>query len=205
MVHEEGGGAVGGLGQGSVEPLQAPGAQGPARRTRNRGIEADQSHRIVLHGVVQELPVVGQIVMVGEGAAKIPAVVVIAGDDVDRTIQGSDELAQQAVFLQLPEIHEIAGHEHDVGSRIQSPEMLDAPCQVGRGIHLPVGQLAFGLDVGIGELCDQHAGVSMLRFTAPPRPGSSAYPARRSVPRSRLPGTRAGRRSRPPATYRRRP
>ena len=186
MVHEERRRAIGGLRQGSVEPLQAPAAQGPARRTGNCGVETDQSHGIALHRIVQELPVVGQVVVVEEGEAQILAIIVIAGNDVDRTLQRSDELPQQAVLFRLPEVHEVPGHEHDVGSWIESPKVLDTPSQIGCGIHLAVRQAAFGLDMGIGNLRDQHAGISMLRITAPPRPKWSGYRVRRPVRRSRL-------------------
>jgi hypothetical protein len=95
--------------------------------------------------------------VVREGGGERPALVVVAGDQVDRHGQRRQQVVQAAVLVRAPPVDQIARREHDVGARLQREQMLHGAREVRRGVDAPVGERPFGLDMRVGDLGDQHA------------------------------------------------
>ncbi len=113
-------GRSGCLGEATGEPGEAGGAKGAADLARKDGIEADQAERPVLDRVVEEFAGRRQIALVGEGVAQRVAMVVVAGDDVDRHRQPVEGHAEAGVVLRKAAVGEIARRQDDVRRRVQA-------------------------------------------------------------------------------------
>src|SRR6266545_7620266 len=163
------------------EPGQALLAHQPAALPRHQGVEADEPHRILLEHVVQEASRSRQIVVVADLADERAAVVMIAGDEIDRHGKRRQQLAQVPVLVRVAGIDEVAGREHDVGARGHPGELLDAAGEKPGGVDPTVGELPVGPDVHVRDLRDDHrvpssrqrssvksASGSMLRWTSSP-------------------------------------
>jgi len=61
------------------------------------------------------------------------------------------------VFLRMTGIDQIAGEQNHIGLLLQGKDFLDAAGQHRSSVDPAVGKLARLLDMGIGDLCDQHA------------------------------------------------
>ena len=138
-----------------IEPAQPLLAQATAALAGDYGVERHQPERMVLDRIVEK-PARRQIPIAGKGAAHCFALVVIAGDEVDRTGQRRQQLAQQLVFLRSAEIGEVAGGDHDIGRGIERGHGGDGLRQAGRRIDDAVGDLAARLDVEVADLGDEH-------------------------------------------------
>jgi hypothetical protein len=154
MVHEEDGRPVA-FAEPRFEPVEPFAAELAVRLARHQGIERDQAHRQVFDRVLQKAGW-RQVGVLGEGLAQRIARVVVAGDHVERHGKRRQQSPEMGVFLWLAAIHQVAGGEHDVGPRIERIHMRHRPLQEARGIDAAVKQLAFRLDVHVGDLSDEH-------------------------------------------------
>jgi hypothetical protein len=96
MVHEQHRRPVGRARELGIEPGEAPCAQLAALLAGNHRVEADQPQRVVVERVMQELAVLRQVPVVGKGPAQRVALVVVAGNRMERHGERREDLAQQA-------------------------------------------------------------------------------------------------------------
>jgi hypothetical protein len=94
--------------------------------------------------------------MMGERGDEHVAVVVVAGNQVHRHRERRQQGAQTLVLRGAAGVDQVAGRQHNVGPRPQTKQMLDGAGEVGRCVHTAVGQHAFGPDVRVRDLRDDH-------------------------------------------------
>ncbi len=119
-------------------------------------VERHEPHGIILDDVLHESTGAREVRMVGERGRERVAIVVVARDEVDRHGERRQQVVQAAVLPGASRVDEIAGRQHDVGARPQSEQMRDGAREVGRRVHAPVREDAFGPDVHVGDLGDDH-------------------------------------------------
>ena len=167
VVHEDHGRASGGLGQAVLQPRQAFLAHLAGLGARLHRVEGEQAHRQVLDSVVQERAVLGQVAGIGEGRAQAFPVVAVAGDQVDRRGQGSQQAPQLGIGAGVREVDEIARDQHRVRRGIEGGQAFDGGGQAARRVGHVVGEFALGLEVYVGDMGDDHDGGKVPRRRAP--------------------------------------
>ena len=83
------------------------------------------------------------------------AVVVVAGQQVDRAGERREQRAQMLVLRRLARIDQVAGDDDRVGALRQRVHGRDRARQRGCGVDTPLGQLAGLPDVGVAQLDDE--------------------------------------------------
>ena len=157
MVHEQQGRDAG---PGRERPLQ-PARYGfravPGMRTRLHGIQHDQTHRAILHGIAQ-VRSHGSI-----GRAPIPeqfahpvAAVMVAGHGVHRQGKRCERLMQQAVGVRVPAVGQVARDDQGIGLLNKRLEMLRNDPQAFKGIHHPERKATVAAQMKIGKMQDTH-------------------------------------------------
>ena len=159
MVHHHEGRHIRPLRQRAVEPVEPLAAELTAALPRDQRVEADKAQRIVVDRELEELPLGRQVATVAEGVAHRLALVVIAGDGDDTLLDRCQDRLQVRVFLRSPEIDQVTGQQDDVGLRAQRQQLLHAALQHGSRVDLAIGELARQLDMGVGDLGDQHGSL----------------------------------------------
>src|SRR6185437_16826881 len=92
----------------AIEPFEPLRAEPAAAFAGDQRVEGDETDGMMLDRILQEAAP-RQQALVGEGVAHRVALVMIAGDDIDRTGERRQQLAEQIIFIGPPEIAEIAG------------------------------------------------------------------------------------------------
>ena len=142
--------------QAGVEPVQ------PLRTDLSRagagqdGVHGDQADRPVLHRVVEEPAAADPRRQIREGVGEAGALVVVAGNGEERDVERAQQAEQPLILLGMAGIHEVAGRQDHVGAGAERQDGGDGVLQERRGVDLPVSEAAGRLDVGVGDLDDDH-------------------------------------------------
>ena len=121
--------------EGARQPAELIVAETAIGLAVDRAVEGDDAHRPIVDRIAKR-PGRGQRFDVGKDRADQVAVVVIAGDRVDRTLDRAQHVRQGLVGLKVAVIGEIAGDQDDVGSWLQGLDRLDARRQMVMGVDL---------------------------------------------------------------------
>ena len=89
-------------------------------------------------------PDAGKIALVGEGRAQRLARIVVAGNDIDRHRQAARAAGAGGRIPRACRLDQVAGHDHDVGPRVELQDMRHRALEVARGVDAVVEQLAPG-------------------------------------------------------------
>ena len=162
VVHEQQRGALRGLAESRVEPVEALPAQLTAGRSGHVRVEADQAHRPLLDRVVEEAAR-RQVAAVREGRPKRLAPVVVAGHHVGRHGEPIQDRAQARVLRGLPALDQVAGDQRHVRPRGEPVEVIHRAREVLRGVEPAVVDTLGRADVGVGDLGDEHAPIIHIR------------------------------------------
>ena len=81
--------------------------------------------------------------------------IVIAGQQYHGHRQALQQVAQEAVFLFVAKIDQIAGDHDDVRQLWRGQQRVDGGAQGVCGVDHAVRELAASLDMQIGQLCHQ--------------------------------------------------
>src|SRR5450830_155768 len=88
------------------------------------------------------------------------ALIVIAGQQVIRHLQGRQQAAQHGIFIGQAEVNQIAAQHYYVRSLRQCIDLCDTTPQALRRVDHTIGFLAVRLDVQIGNLTQDHTHTS---------------------------------------------
>jgi hypothetical protein len=126
--------------------------------------------------------------LAGKGSLQGAAVIVVAGQQVDRHRQRRQKRGELPVFVGAAVVGEVAGGDQQVGHARHRADLLHAAREHRCRVDPAVGELARGDDVRIADLADEHgrpmapagAAASVVdsaprrtRLLAPPRAGSA--------------------------------
>ena len=120
------------------------------------GIQPDEPQRISLDHVADKLISARKIVVIAERRSQIPWHIVIARDQVDRSFQRSQQVAQRDVLVRSAPIGQIAGPEHHVGPRVECVQHRNRRPQVGIVVDTEGALLAVRADVKVTDLGNEH-------------------------------------------------
>ena len=121
MMHHDDRGSIGRLVEAVLEPRKALRVEGAPARAGDHRVERDEAHRPGVDRVLDERVRLAQVRMVGERVPQRVALVVIAGQQVDRHRQRREQVAQMRVRLGPAGVGEVAGDHDDVGPLRQAP------------------------------------------------------------------------------------
>lgn len=155
VMHEDERRSIGCLVEPRFEPREPLRAERATAFAGHHRVERDQSQRVAVDHVLHEFAI-RKPVAVGERLPERAALIVIAGNAVNRHRERSEQVAQVTVFARVAEVGEVAGDEHDVGSGIEAVHPIDAAFEQGAGVDDAVRQRASQLEVEIADLGDEN-------------------------------------------------
>ena len=145
MVQGEDRRCLGLVGQAVGQPAQPHGVEPPAGLAGDRRVEREHSHAAEIEHILDRLGTAARQI---EADAHRSAVVVVAGQDEQRTIELRDGGAEGRVLLGSTVVGEITGVDDRVGRLGQRGDRVEHEMQgVERIAPLPVGA-----EMGIGDL-----------------------------------------------------
>jgi hypothetical protein len=80
----------------------------------------------------------------------------VARYQVARHRQRCEQFTQEAIFLRVSEIHQIAGHEQGVRDRVERAQMRNGALQMRLRVHAPFDGLCARTQVHVADLGDNH-------------------------------------------------
>ena len=119
-------GRVGRGGELLVEPLEPGGVELAVVVAVAQRVEADEAHVEVVDRVRERIAVAREVRVMAERGHELGAVVVVAGDQVGRDVDGIEQLAEQRVLGRGAVVDEIAGEQEHVGTRRHRREVRRA-------------------------------------------------------------------------------
>jgi hypothetical protein len=155
VVHREQGRDRRRQAQRVVEPSQPRRVQLAAPRATSRRVERDEPNRPRLDRVAQR-SLWREVAVVGKGVAQLVAIVMVAGDEKERHLQLTEELAQPFVFFRLAPVDQVARRDDQRRPRYRCIEHRDRAPQVATGVNHVVKEVALAADVRVGDLRDEH-------------------------------------------------
>ena len=125
----------------------------PAICARSHRIQRDQPHRMIFDRVVDAFARGCQIASLGKSGAQIGAIVLIAGQHVNRRVRFGEERGGLRVFVGPAVMDDIAGVNDGIGRRIERVDVGDRQREFA---DAPLGVGSVERQMGVRDLRDNH-------------------------------------------------
>lgn len=161
VVHEYERGRIRFFGKNPVQPGKPSGIQTAAMLSRYNRVEADQAHGEVFNGVADSpfpirLHMAVQVAMLGKKLTEAALVIVVPRNHEKRRFKRREDSPQDPIGFECAFVHEITGNQNRIRNRLEMVDVFDGSPQGRSGLRHTIREDAFGLEMKIGNLSDQH-------------------------------------------------